>query len=859
MDATDVGGDPEALEADAAFGAALRWHRLAAGLTQEALAERAGLGVRTLQGLEEGETRPRLETLRRLAGALALSAAQRDRLAATAPTAPRPARRRGAALRLVPPGGPAPRPGPVAPRTNLPLQLTSFVGRERELAAVRAALRRHRLVTLTGPGGVGKTRLALEAAAAALEDHPDGVWLAELGGLADPGLVPQTVAIAAGVREESGQALAATLVEALRPRRVLLVLDNCEHLLDACAALVEALLRAGPGVRVLATSRPPLGVGGETLYPVPPLRLPPAGRGEPGTPGATREIGRPAPGLARVAQAEAVRLFADRAAAALPGFTVTAENVVAVAAICRRLDGLPLALELAAARVRGLAVGDLAAQLEDRFQLLTGGSRTAPPRLRTLRAAVDWSVHLLSQPERTLFARLGVFAGGFTLAAAEAVGADPPDPADAPDPVDAPDPAGPPGVGAARPAVLEALLGLVDQSLVVAEPLPDGTTRYRLLETLRQYAREALEASGGAEAVRARHAAHFLAVVEAAVVAAELPRFGPEPAAPPVFLPEKAAVRRLLAAERDDLRAALAWLLERGRGAEGLRLALVLVPYWGESSLSEGQRWLEELLARGGGAPAHLQAGAMTSAGNLAWSRGDHDRGLALLEAAVALAREQGDRRVLAAALSGLGVAVGGSGGDPGRAAALLGEDLALSRELGDGRGVSAALLNLGMLAQYQGDPERAVALVEESLVLARRLGLGAAATALRLRHLGILAYLQGQPERAEGLMRQALALYRDQASQPWGMAVCLGVLACVASAQGRAGRAARLFGAAEYRYGFSRETIPPRLRDDYDGAVAATRAALGPMAFASAWAAGRAVAFEDAVAYALADAPDDA
>jgi non-specific serine/threonine protein kinase len=830
----DAGAEPEDLEAGAAFGAALRRRRLAAGLTQEALAERAGLGARTVQALEQGENRPRRETLRRLAGALAPPEAQRDRLAAVAPTAPppRPAPWPGAALRLVPPVPLAPRPGPEAPRTNLPLHRTSFVGREAELAAVEAALAAHRLVTLTGPAGVGKTRLALRVAADLLAAHPDGVWLAELGGLADPGLVPQAVAVAAGVREERGRPLAATLADALRPRRLLLVLDNCEHLLGACAALADGLLRAGPGVRVLATSRAPLGAGGEALYPVPPLGLPPAGD--------------PAPaGRVRADQAEAVRLFAARAAAARPGFAVTAANAAAVAQICRCLDGLPLALELAAARVRGLAVGDLASLLEDRFRLLTGGSRTAPPRHQTLRAAVDWSYALLTAPERALFARLAVFAGGFTLAAAEAMGADPGAPADQHQQ----------GAGPGGPDVLGLLLGLVDRSLVVAEPLPDGTTRYRLLETLRQYAREALEASGGAAAARARHAEYFLAAAEAAVGAAELPLFGPE----------RAAVGGRLGAERHDLRAALAWLLERGDGAECLRLALALVPFWFEYSQSEGQRWLEELLARSGDAPAALRAGATTAAGHLAWSRGDYDRARALHEAAVALAREQEDRRILAAALDGLGWAIGlGAGGDAGRAAALLGEALELRRELGDGRGVASALSAIGMVAQFRGEPERAVALVWEGLALSRRLGPEAGQIgqiALGLRRLGLLAYLQGQPDRAEGLVRQALAQYRDLAPHPRSIAVCLVVLACVASAQGRARRAARLFGAAERGPdAYLRQVIPSsRYRDAYDRAVAAARARLGEGVFAAAWAAGGAMALEDAVAYALADAPDDA
>jgi non-specific serine/threonine protein kinase len=528
-----------------------------------------------------------------------------------------------------------------------------------------------------------------------------------------------------------------------------------------------------------------------------------------------------------------VRLFAERAAAARPGFALTAETAGAVARICRRLDGLPLALELAAARVRALAVPDLDARLEDRLRLLTGGSRTAPPRLQSLRAAVDWSYDLLTGLERALFARLSVFAGGFTLAAAEAVGADPPDPGDQR------------GAGVAGPDVLGPLLGLVDQSLVVAEPLPDGTTRYRLLETLRQYAQEALEAGGGAEAARERHAAHFLAAAEAMA----RPRSGPA----------YAAARGPLPAERDNLRAALAWRLARGDGEGALRLAVALMPFWRVYAKGEGQRWLEAALARGGGAPAALRAVATWAAGFLAWRRGDQDHALALLEAAVALAREQGDRHALAVALDSLAWAVGtGARSDPGRAATLLGESVALLRELGDERGVAATLSALGIAVHFRGEPERAVALVEEGIALGRRLPDGAGPTALGLRRLGVLAYLQGRPVRAAGLLRQALGRIRDL-GWPGEVALCLTYLAMLAGARGRAARAARLFGAAErLDESVQQDVAPPgfRFRDDYDRRVAAARAALGEEAFAAAWAAGRAMALEDAVAFALAAAP---
>ncbi len=401
---------------------------------------------------------------------------------------------------------------------NLPLQLTSFVGREQELGEVAALLGAHRLLTLTGPGGTGKTRLALQAAADALEAYPDGVWLAELAALAGPALVPQAVAAAVGAREEPGRPLGATLTDALRPKRVLVLLDNCEHLLDACARLADTLLRACPHVRVLATSREALGTAGETTWRVPSLALPDPDRLGP---------------LEQVTHYDAVRLFTDRAVAVQPAFRVTAANAPAVARICARLDGIPLALELAAARIRLLPPAQLLGRLEDRFRLLTGGSRTALERHQTLRAAVVWSHALLREPERALFARLAVFAGGWTLEAAEAV---------------CTRDAGDAGDGLAAGEVLGFLSGLVDKSLVQAETSGEAA-RYHLLETIRLFAWERLRDAGAAEAARDRHAAWCLALAEGWTAAGTHFPGAPE--------------ARLARAEHANVRAALEW---RGGG-----------------------------------------------------------------------------------------------------------------------------------------------------------------------------------------------------------------------------------------------------------------------------------------------------
>ena len=597
------------------FGALLRRHRLAAGLSQAALAERAGLSLRGVSDLERGARRvPQRATVRLLAGALGL------RPEATAALEAAVARRRG------PPG----RAGARAARTvphNLPLPLTSFVGRERELAAVHEALAAHRLVTLTGPGGVGKTRLALQAAAAGLEAFPDGAWLVDLAPLADAALVPLTVLAALGVRERPGRPHLATLTEHLRARRLLLVLDNCEHLLDACARLADALLRACLGPRVLATSRELLGVPGEAARRVPSLATP-----DPRHP----------PPPARLGRYEAVRLFVDRARLGRPGFVLTDQNAGPVAQVCARLDGLPLAIELAAARLRALPVEQLAGRLDDRFRLLTGGGRTAVPRQQTLQAAIDWSHALLAAPERAVLRRLAVFAGGWPLAAAEAVCA---------------------GAGVEPGGVLDLLAGLVDKSLVVfeeaaLEPGAGGAGRYRLLETIRQYAEARLVGAGEAARVRRRHRDWYLALAERAAL--EL-----------VGRDQVAWLDRL-GAEHDNLRGALAWSQADPDGAAAeLRLAAALGRFWNlRGHISEGRAWLAHALERdAGAAPAAARASALNWAGLLASLAAALPAAAALLEASIALGRGLPGRPGLPAALRHLGL-VARDGGNDGRALA---------------------------------------------------------------------------------------------------------------------------------------------------------------------------------------------
>jgi non-specific serine/threonine protein kinase len=766
----DAGAELEDLQTGGAFGAALRRRRLAAGLTQEALAERAGLGVRTLQGLEEGEHRPRRATLRRLAAALGLGSDPASPFAAVAPVPRRPWRP-GTALRLLPPERPARRPAPEAPEVGLPVQLTSFVGRGRELDDVLTLLDTGRMVTLTGPGGCGKTRLAFEAARALL-DGPGGgararespvraerAVVVDLAPLRDPALVPAAVGAAAGTLEAGQRHQLESLAAALGRRRTLLVLDNCEHLVGACAILVEALLRARPALRILATSREPLGAPGEAVYAVPPLSFPARGSPSGGETAAGRtewpDPPEPREGLtpAAVLRYDAVRLFVERARAALAGFALTPENAPAVGAICRRLDGLPLAIELAAARVRVLTPGELLAHLDDRFRILTAGGRTAPPRHRTLRAALDWSYDLLGAPERALLGRLGVFVGGFSLGGAEAVAGPiapppagrgrPPAPA-RPDetPVAGPAPDGDPG-----PSVLDLLGGLVDRSLVVAEPRGDEG-RYRLLETIRAYALERLHASGEAPDVTCRHAAYYLALAEHAN--REL----------------GGGQQRLwldrLERDHENLRAALRWLVERAEVGLGLRLGAALWLFWSiRGHLSEGRARLGELLALPGAAPdTAARAEALRGAGALAGAQGDYAAARAYLEESLACRRRLGDRGGTASVLASLGILEVRAGTAAG-ARSLYEESLALFRELGDREGTARMLVRLADIADTEGDHAAARSRYEEGLALFRELGDVQSIAATRCS-LGAIARRRGDYGAAGALLEESVARLRE-------------------------------------------------------------------------------------------------
>jgi non-specific serine/threonine protein kinase len=711
---------------ESSFGVLLRRYREAAGRTQEELAACAGMSPRGLRHLERGERRPYPDTVSRLAAALALTTEDRAAFAAAA--------------RVIVHEG-------AKTLHNLPAQLTSFVGREHALGQVRWLLAerpdRQRLVTLTGAGGCGKTRLALEVAGGLLDHYAQDVWLVELAPLADPTIVPLAIATALGLREEAGQPLSETLTTALRTRRLLLVLDNCEHLIEACAHLAATLLRACPELQILATSREPLGLAGETVWRVPSLLAPEPER---------------LPPLEALTQYEAVRLFIDRAQAVQPRFALTERNAPAVAQVCRRLDGIPLAIELAAALVRGLPVAQIAQRLDQRFGLLAGHNWAALPRQQTLRATVDWSYQLLSAHEQTLFNRLAIFAGGFTFEAVEAVCA------------------GGPILTGDVPGLL---VRLVDTSLVVGQDGGGEIERYRLLETLRQYGRERLEAAGDEAWARDRHLTYFLALAVQAEPALTGSAQGP-------WL-------TCLEAEHDNLRAALQWARATEAMERGLRLAGALWRFWLiRGHLTEGREWLEDLLSRlkGNEAPPVL-AQALSGASGLAIRQGDYAQAALLAERSLALFRELEDTAGVADALNQLGQ-VATDQGDHRRATALHEQSLALRRRLGDTRSIAVSLLNLGDLATAGGDFARAAVLLDESLALCRQAG-AQENLGVVLLNLGDLALAQHQYEDAGKRYQQALEKFQ-QLEHRWGAATALFDLGEALRHQGQYARAADLY-----------------------------------------------------------------
>ena len=683
---------------------------------------------------------------------------------------------------------------------NLPEPLASFVGRARELDEVVQRLSQARLLTLYGSGGVGKTRLALRLAAGVLGEFPDGVWLAELAPLTDPALVAQAVAAAIGLKEEPGRPIAQTLAAHLKERQVLLVLDNCEHVLDACARLAQALLAACPRLKLLASSREALGIAGEQALRVPSLALPDAGV---------------APTPQAIAHCEAVQLFVERATLVRPDFRLGERNAAAVASICRRLDGIPLALELAAARVRSLAAEEIDHRLDQRFRLLTGGSRTALPRQQTLRSLIDWSYDLLREPERRVLQRLSVFAEGWTAAAAGPVCA---------------------GAGVDADDVADLLQSLCDKSLVLADER-DGRTRYQLLETVRQYARERLLEQGDGEAARDRHLGHFLHRAEQAAAA--------------LTGPEQARWLRELEDEHANLRAAFEWSVAAAApAAAGLRLCGALQRFWlVHGHLTEGRASCARALDAGAAGPPTLaRADALNAAGVLAYHQHDAAAAEAQHREALEIRRALGDRRGAAISLNNLGI-LARDRGDFAAARELQQQSLAIAREIGNANGAARSLGNLGMIALDEHDFASARALFEESLAMMRELS-DDDGSAIGLHLLGDVCRETGDLAAARACFADSLVIL-GRLGHKVRIAYSLDELAALAATLGDPAAAARLWGAAERLRDELGSPAPAAAED-----VAAARAALrDDAAFDAAWREGRAWPLEQAIASALAAA----
>ncbi len=851
------------MEQQLPFGEWLRQRRIALDLTQWELAERVDCSRAAIQKIESGTRRPSKQVAELLATFLGIRPEDRDAFANWA--------RRGSPMA---PGTSVSLPAPLSrpsiqpvtspsaeampPSVNLPRPLTSLIGREAEIEAIRKYLLRDdvRLLSLIGPPGVGKTRLSIGAAASLVAAFPGGVHFVALETITDPQFVIRAVADALQVRPLADQPVLNAVAQQLRPQRVLLVMDNFEQVLDAGLDVLE-LIGTCPRLKVLVTSREALHVQGEWRFAVQPLKLPDA-----------RTLSEN--NLQVLAGIPTLALFAQRAQAIQSDFDLTPGNALQVSQICTRLDGLPLAIELAATRVASLSLGEILAGL-GHVRLGQGTMRNLPARQRTVRGAINWSYELLQPPERTLFRRVGVFAGGCTLAAIESVCQSP----------DLPLPSAEP---AADFSIVDACQALIEKSLLrrdSGKANRDGEGRYVMLEVLREFALEKLRASGEEQAVRRRHGEYYMALAE--------------DTRPGLDGPKQGEVLEALEAESDNIRGVFEWSLEHGpETAEiGLRLGGALGRFWMiRSQANEGRRWLEQVLAASASVATirpFFRIRALTAAGGLANDQGDYLAGLPLREQALSLAQADGDKRVIATCLLNVGSTLYDLG-EYSRTATFYEQALTLHREIGSRTGIAITLFNMGWAARMQGDRARARELYEECLAIRRELG-DQYGIANALGDLGVIALDEADYDRARALLDESLSI-RQQINDMRGFAFCLVQLARLASAEHRYAQACegyrdgltlfqkvgdrsgiascfewlaelcqsreqvvygvRLWGAAAALRQVVRSPIAPADRARHKEAVARARRRLGQKAFARAWAEGGAMTLEDAIASSL-------
>src|SRR5215213_3057999 len=688
--------------------------------------------------------------------------------------------------------------------SNIPVPLTSFVGREQELKEIARLLSSSRLVTLTGPGGVGKTRLAIQTANDANKKFKDGVFWVGLVGLSNENLIPQQIAQSLNVREIPNEPLIESLKTYLKPKPILIVLDNCEQMIRACAEYAEQLLAACPRLKILATSIEALGLFNETTWQVPSLPLP--------------EM-QGSLSLKELKEFASIKLFYERATHAKSGFVWDERNAFSVAQICWRLDGIPLAIELAAARIKVLSVEEIAARLDDRFSLLTAGSRTAIPRHQTLRATIDWSYDLLTQPERVLLRRLSVFAGGFTLEAAEAVCSQ----------------------GMKQSDSLDLLGRLVDKSLVIVEADSEvGETRYRLLETLRQYALEKLVETGEASVIREQHLDFYLSLAEKSE--------------PYMFGRESVKWINRLDKELDNIRAAMEWSTNCGKAVAALRMAGSLVYFWFARGnlLSEWQHRIQLALSRPEGMERTLaRAKALNGLGFMYWADVDPSDKRREIEEAFSIGQEFRDKWNVATALRNLGL-LENIQENYLEARSFLEISLGMWREMGpDGKvGASWTLTFLGDVALNQNQTNEARLIYEETVSILREIG-DKNFLAYSVRRLGLLAWRENDYHKAAGLCKESLSLNRELGDLR-GVLACVTGFADIAVVQRKFERAARLMAAVESQLASMGMRLLPVDKMEYEHNLAHLRANMDEKALAKFWAKGREMSFEQVIAFAL-------